>query len=43
MPFTALGLHPAIAQATREMRYSESTPVQGRASPVRAGGGAGVE
>jgi len=34
MPFRALGLHPALVQATREMRYSEPTPVQARAIPA---------
>jgi ATP-dependent RNA helicase RhlE len=34
MPFRALGLHPLLVQATREMRYSEPTPVQARAIPA---------
>src|SRR6516164_9878836 len=34
MPFRALGLHAALVQATREMRYSEPTPVQARAIPA---------
>ncbi len=34
MPFKALGLHAALVQATREMRYSEPTPVQARAIPA---------
>jgi ATP-dependent RNA helicase RhlE len=34
MPFKALGLHPALVQATREVRYSEPTPVQARAIPA---------
>src|SRR5438309_3168098 len=34
MPFKALGLHPLLVQATREMRYVEPTPVQQEAIPV---------
>jgi ATP-dependent RNA helicase RhlE len=34
MPFRTLGLHPALVQATRELRYSEPTPVQTRAIPA---------
>src|SRR5437867_2128227 len=34
MPFEALGLHPLLVQATREMRYVEPTPVQAEAIPV---------
>jgi ATP-dependent RNA helicase RhlE len=34
MPFKALGLHPALVQATREMRYAEPTPVQAEAIPA---------
>jgi ATP-dependent RNA helicase RhlE len=38
MPFTALGLHPSLVQATREMRYQEPTPIQAEAIPVILGG-----
>src|SRR5437588_4631351 len=34
MPFKSLGLHPLLVQATREMRYTEPTPVQAQAIPV---------
>jgi len=34
MPFKALGLHPALVQATREMRYAEPTPIQAEAIPA---------
>jgi ATP-dependent RNA helicase RhlE len=34
MPFKALGLHPSLVQATREMRYVEPTPVQAQAIPA---------
>jgi ATP-dependent RNA helicase RhlE len=34
MPFKALGLHPALVQATRDLRYAEPTPVQAQAIPV---------
>src|SRR5437879_1948132 len=34
MPFKALGLHPALVQATREVRYSDPTPVQEKAIPA---------
>jgi ATP-dependent RNA helicase RhlE len=34
MPFKALGLHPQLVQATREMRYVEPTPVQADAIPA---------
>ncbi|MCC6419078.1 MAG: DEAD/DEAH box helicase [Gemmataceae bacterium] len=33
MPFKALGLHPHLVQATREMRYAEPTPIQAEAIP----------
>src|SRR5207247_7514154 len=33
MPFKALGLHPHLVQATREMRYTEPTPIQAQAIP----------
>ncbi len=34
MPFTALGLHPSLVQATREMRYAQPTPIQAEAIPA---------
>jgi ATP-dependent RNA helicase RhlE len=34
MPFKGLGLHPSLVQATREMRYTEPTPIQARAIPA---------
>jgi ATP-dependent RNA helicase RhlE len=34
MPFKALGLHPSLVQATREMGYVEPTPVQAEAIPA---------
>jgi ATP-dependent RNA helicase RhlE len=34
MPFKALGLHPSLVQATREMRYIEPTPIQAEAIPA---------
>src|SRR5262245_34595252 len=34
MPFKALGLHPSLVQATREMRYAEPTPIQAKAIPA---------
>ena len=34
MPFKALGLHPLLLQAVREMRYAEPTPVQAQAIPA---------
>jgi ATP-dependent RNA helicase RhlE len=34
MPFKALGLHPTLVQATREMRYAEPTPIQAAAIPA---------
>ena len=33
MPFKALGLHPHLVQATREMGYTEPTPIQAEAIP----------
>ena len=33
MPFKALGLHPPLVQACREMRYAEPTPIQSQAIP----------
>ena len=33
MPFSALGLHPALARATRDLGYKEPTPVQAGAIP----------
>src|SRR5205823_10598640 len=38
MPFKALGLHAHLVQATREMGYTEPTPIQAEAiPPVLAG------
>ncbi len=34
MPFKALGLHPPLVQATKEMGYVEPTPVQAEAIPL---------
>jgi ATP-dependent RNA helicase RhlE len=34
MPFQALGLHPSLVRATREMGYREPTPVQAQAIPA---------
>jgi ATP-dependent RNA helicase RhlE len=34
MPFKALGLQPALVQATREMGYTDPTPVQAQAIPA---------
>jgi ATP-dependent RNA helicase RhlE len=34
VPFKILGLHPALVRATREMRYTEPTPVQAEAIPA---------
>jgi ATP-dependent RNA helicase RhlE len=34
MPFKALGLHPSLVQATRDMHYAEPTPVQAQAIPA---------
>jgi ATP-dependent RNA helicase RhlE len=33
MPFKALGLHPHLVQATREMGYTDPTPIQAEAIP----------
>src|SRR5437764_6120017 len=33
MPFKAFGLHPALVQATRNIGYTEPTPVQAQAIP----------
>ena len=38
MPFKALGLHPSLVQATREMRYLEPTPIQAQAIPAALAG-----
>jgi ATP-dependent RNA helicase RhlE len=39
MPFQALGLHPSLLQAIREVGYTEPTPIQAAAiPPVLAGG-----
>src|SRR6476469_9971565 len=34
MPFKALGLHPSLVRAIREMHYAEPTPVQAQAIPA---------
>src|SRR5919109_3951586 len=34
MPFKAMGLHPSLVQAIREMRYVEPTPIQAQAIPA---------
>jgi ATP-dependent RNA helicase RhlE len=34
MPFKALGLHPSLVQAVRELRYAEPTPIQAEAIPA---------
>ena len=34
MPFKSLGLEPSLVQATREMRYTEPTPIQAEAIPI---------
>jgi ATP-dependent RNA helicase RhlE len=34
MPFKAMGLHPSLVQAVREMRYVEPTPIQAEAIPA---------
>src|SRR5262249_13680372 len=34
MSFKALGLHPSLVQATRDMRYTEPTPIQAQAIPA---------
>ncbi len=34
MPFKALGLDPHLVQATREMRYTEPTPIQAETIPA---------
>src|SRR5205823_9563206 len=34
MPFKALGLHPQLVQATRDIGYTEPTPIQAQAIPV---------
>jgi ATP-dependent RNA helicase RhlE len=33
MPFKALGLHPSLVQAIRDLRYDEPTPIQAEAIP----------
>src|SRR5947209_5980527 len=38
MPFKALGLHHSLVQATREMRYTEPTPIQAEAIPAIVAG-----
>src|SRR5947199_2733337 len=34
MAFTSLGLHHSLVQATREMRYTQPTPIQAEAIPA---------
>jgi ATP-dependent RNA helicase RhlE len=34
MPFKTVGLHPALVQATRDLRYTEATPVPAQAIPA---------
>src|SRR5207244_5717955 len=34
MPFKALGLHPSLVQATRDLRYVQPTPIQAEAIPA---------
>ena len=34
MPFNALGLNSALMRATREMGYTEPTPIQAEAIPA---------
>src|SRR5262249_13166989 len=34
MPFKGLGLHGPLVQATREMRYTQPTPIQAEAIPA---------
>ncbi len=38
MPFTALGLHPLLMRATKELGYTEPTPVQAGAIPPALAG-----
>jgi ATP-dependent RNA helicase RhlE len=38
MPFTKLGLHPSLVQGTRDMRYTQPTPIQAEAIPVIVSG-----
>ena len=38
MPFKALGLHPLLVRAVREMRYTEPTPIQAQAIPAGLAG-----
>jgi ATP-dependent RNA helicase RhlE len=38
MPFTALGLHPSLVRATRDLGYKEPTPVQAGAIPPAIAG-----
>jgi superfamily II DNA/RNA helicase len=35
MPFNKLGLNPHLVAATRRMHYTEPTPIQAAAIPVR--------
>src|SRR3954465_7391025 len=34
MPFKSMGLHPTLVEATREMRFTEPTPIQAKAIPI---------
>ena len=34
MPFKAMGLHPSLVRAVRDMRYTEPTPIQDQAIPA---------
>src|SRR5437867_9401071 len=34
MPFKALGIHPSLVRANRDMGYAEPTPVQAQAIPA---------
>src|SRR5205085_6529363 len=38
MPFHALGLHPALARAVKDLGYAEPTPVQAGAIPPALAG-----
>ena len=38
MPFTDLGLHPALVKATKDMHYTEPTPIQAQAIPPTLAG-----
>src|SRR3954469_24944417 len=38
MPFNALGLHPSLARAVRDLGYADPTPVQAGAVPPALAG-----